>query len=490
VTVFWLVAITNSFNLIDGLDGLASGVALIACSATFTAAVLHRDSSIALVSLSFGAALLAFLVYNFNPASIFMGDGGALTLGFVLGVLSLQVAAEAKNSAMAAYTFPLFLLAVPLLDTSLVTLTRVATGRAIFARGLDHSHHRLIALGLRYRSAVLLCWAVEALTSMYALATTVMPHIYLIATLPMIMTALAPYALFLVDLTFEIRAPGITYHRVGRLAKVILSISYRMRIVDIALDATMAAAAYFAVAIMNVAVSDGLVSKVLNGLPWVLVASCPAFFVTGVYRGLWRYAGFVDAVRFGKGAALAGSLVLVGSIARLIPITPSGAALFSILLLDLLLASRFSFRLMRKVLVAVTSPVNRVLIVGAGRTGDAAVRDITTRTEHSARIIGFVDDDMFKHGKLIEGLPVLGTIENLAKIYSAHKFDEIVIAANRIDEFRLNIVRAFTAEHQLRLFQYSVKFSEVEWPQNEHSQNVDEASADPKSLVVREAAST
>jgi UDP-GlcNAc:undecaprenyl-phosphate GlcNAc-1-phosphate transferase len=156
-TILWFVGITNAFNLIDGLDGLASGAALFALTTMFVVATINGQAGAALVTLAVAGATLGFLRYNFHPASIFLGDSGALYLGFMLagiGAISSQ-----KGSTVVAIAIPLVSLGLPVLDTGLAIVRRFLRGQPIFTADRGHIHHRLLNLGLSPAKVALLMYA-------------------------------------------------------------------------------------------------------------------------------------------------------------------------------------------------------------------------------------------------------------------------------------------------------------------------------------------
>jgi UDP-GlcNAc:undecaprenyl-phosphate GlcNAc-1-phosphate transferase len=146
VTMLWIVAVTNAFNLIDGLDGLATGIAIVALTTVFAAALGLGNLQVATVSLILIGALIGFARYNFSPARIFLGDSGSLFIGFMLAVLSVHGSIKSATAVLVA--IPLFALAIPLLDVSVSILRRWLRGVPIFAPDARHIHHRLLALGL------------------------------------------------------------------------------------------------------------------------------------------------------------------------------------------------------------------------------------------------------------------------------------------------------------------------------------------------------
>lgn len=157
VTVAWIVGVVNAVNLIDGLDGLASGVAVIALGTTTVAALLRGDLLLAFVAGSLAGATLGFLRYNFNPASIFMGDSGSLFLGYLLATMSIW--SVRKSATAVLVVFPVVALGLPLLDTGLTISRRFLAGRPVMQADRDHVHHRLLLMGLPVRRAVLWLYA-------------------------------------------------------------------------------------------------------------------------------------------------------------------------------------------------------------------------------------------------------------------------------------------------------------------------------------------
>jgi UDP-GlcNAc:undecaprenyl-phosphate GlcNAc-1-phosphate transferase len=157
LTILWLVGCANAFNLIDGLDGLAAGVGLFATGTALFSGLLNGNLQLVLVTAPLFGALLGFLPYNFNPASIFMGDCGSLTVGFLLGCFG--VIWTQKSATLLGMTAPLVVLSIPLLDTALAIARRSLRSQRIFSADRGHIHHRLLARGLTVRQVVLVLYA-------------------------------------------------------------------------------------------------------------------------------------------------------------------------------------------------------------------------------------------------------------------------------------------------------------------------------------------
>jgi UDP-GlcNAc:undecaprenyl-phosphate/decaprenyl-phosphate GlcNAc-1-phosphate transferase len=159
VTVLWIVVVVNALNLIDGLDGLASGVAFQALAAAALIAWVRGDPALALFAICLCGSVGGFLVHNFHPASIFMGDSGSMFLGYVIAVTTAW--SSQKTATMVGVVLPAIALGLPLLDTSMAVWRRVARGKPVMSGDLDHIHHRLLALGWSQRRSVLTLYAVS-----------------------------------------------------------------------------------------------------------------------------------------------------------------------------------------------------------------------------------------------------------------------------------------------------------------------------------------
>lgn len=161
LTVFWLVGITNAFNLLDNMDGLSAGVAVIASSVLLVNALSSGESLIAALTLAYVGALVGFLFFNFNPASIFLGDCGSHFVGFVIGsLLLLDRYATNASSSYFPVLMPVLLLAVPIIDTTTVVVIRLREGRPIYVGDARHLSHTLVARGFSQKGAVLLIYLV------------------------------------------------------------------------------------------------------------------------------------------------------------------------------------------------------------------------------------------------------------------------------------------------------------------------------------------
>lgn len=169
-TIFWIVGLTNTVNLIDGLDGLAAGVSAIASFTILIVAMKQNFIIVTIITAALAGAAVGFLFYNSHPAKIFMGDSGSMFFGYMLAGIS--VVGAFKSTATIALTVPILALGLPILDTTFAIVRRYMGGRPIFQPDKGHLHHRLLSLGFTQRQAVFLMYVISAMLGLSAVALT------------------------------------------------------------------------------------------------------------------------------------------------------------------------------------------------------------------------------------------------------------------------------------------------------------------------------
>jgi UDP-GlcNAc:undecaprenyl-phosphate/decaprenyl-phosphate GlcNAc-1-phosphate transferase len=196
LTVLWLVGVVNAVNWMDGLDGLASGIGSIIAASSFLICWHSGETTAAWISIALLGSLVGFLIFNFNPAQIFMGDGGSYFIGFVLA--SVAITGLAPAATPSALLLPLLVLAVPLGDMTLVIMARLRQGHSPFVADQRHFHHRLLAAGLPHRLAVLVMYALAAWVASLALLWAGVPYSSLLLLMATGLMLWAIYHIFLV----------------------------------------------------------------------------------------------------------------------------------------------------------------------------------------------------------------------------------------------------------------------------------------------------
>ena len=444
LTIFWLVGITNAINLLDNMDGLAGGVSAIACAFLTVIFLLNGQMSEAVMAAVLGAAALGFLVFNFNPASIFMGDSGSMFLGFMLSGTALLSDTGRFRGLTSVLLTPVLILLIPIFDTCVVTITRKLSGRPISQGGRDHTSHRLVALGMTERKAVLMLYAFAALSGTLALVVQRLETSIAIAVVP----AFALLTLFLGLYLGQLRIYEDGEPPQGlRVINAFADFTYKRRVFEVLLDVVLIALAYYGAYVLR---WDGRLDAeqlgiFLNTLPIVIIIEMTVFLIGGVYRGLWRYAGINDLVVIAKS-------VVIGALASALAVFfmyrfsgPSRAVLLlnGLLILLLMSASRLSFRVLKQMLVgrANLHPDARpVLIYGAGDGGELLIREILNNPDHRYAPVGFIDDDDRKAGKLIHGYRIF-KIGQLPDLIRAHGVNEVLISSIKVPESKLDNLR-------------------------------------------------
>jgi UDP-GlcNAc:undecaprenyl-phosphate GlcNAc-1-phosphate transferase len=460
---FWILTAINAFNLIDGLDGLAAGLGIIASFAVAMIALAHNNPGEAQVALVLSATFGGFLLYNFTPATIYLGDAGSLPGGFLLGVMCLEAVRYAGESKLAILATPALLLAVPIIDTSIVTVTRLANGRAISNRGLDHCHHRLHNLGLSQKRVAFALWTLGALGASWAVFISLAWKPMIVAVLPLCALMFATVGLFLANLSFEHEPPGRVYGAVPRVGRLILSLAYQRRAVEFVLDFLVISSAYYGALLLDrdFHLSWPLVAHFSRALPAICLAAYAAFVATGTYRHMWRFASIETALRFGLAAVLAGALGMVLSGVAGIWLSLTSLLMFVMLLANLLVGTRLSFRILKTVLTRFAAPARRVLVVGAGSVGDSAARELMRDGRQRSSLVGFLDDDVFKHSKLVRGHRVLGAIRDIGEVYRQTGFNEILIAQDEPADLDLETLQCFAADHDVAIHRFMARFDSL-----------------------------
>src|SRR5713226_1652069 len=246
VTIFWLIGITNAVNLLDNMDGLAAGIASIASVFLTVSFIAGGQPTEALMSSVLAAALLGFLIYNSNPATIFMGDCGSMFIGFLLASAALvNVSGGRSRTFVPVLAVPILVLFIPIFDTTFVTILRKLSGRAASQGGRDHTSHRLVALGLSEKRAVLLLYGLVALSGLLGVMVgRLKPDVglALLAIFTLGLTLLGVYLAGAKGYDEEEQA------RVGRdtpLFAFLVDFSYKRRIFEVLLDIVLIMLAYW-----------------------------------------------------------------------------------------------------------------------------------------------------------------------------------------------------------------------------------------------------
>ena len=476
LTVFWIAGAVNAFNLIDGLDGLASGLALIAVIGMAGGSFFAQNSQATIFYFAIAGGLLGFLRYNYHPASVFLGDSGSMLIGFLLSTLSL--ASHVPNSLMVSVGVPMLAMGVPIFDTSLAILRRMirrliarnaedATGQVMTADS-DHLHHRILrAVGLNQRKAA---WI------LYGSATAVV----LTGLVAMFLEShagglwLAAVAVFSVvifkDATIELFDAGRLLNTVAhtrdthsRRRMAVWSVPFYVFV-----DLLVLVAVFF---VCSRALRFEFSVHMVRALLPVRVFSVFFFLVLfRTYRTVWsravgsNYARLLLACTFGS---LAGSVFIFYWPSTAPAHFYAMTLFYGIVSFVALLAVRHVRSLVRDLFYALDcsrllhrKDVSRVLVYGAGLRYRSFRRELVRTTSANDRIIvGLLDDDVYLKGNYIGGLRILGTLNEAPEIINEVNADAVVIACDISDEW-LAVVKKILAPTGVKVTRFA--FSETD----------------------------
>jgi UDP-GlcNAc:undecaprenyl-phosphate GlcNAc-1-phosphate transferase len=374
----------------------------------------------------------------------------------VLAGLVASSPTVASASLVSVLFVPLAIVAVPLLDTTLVTVTRVLAGRPIYEGGLDHSTYRLIALGLSERQVAVLLYGFAAGGGIVAMGLTRLDSGlgYLLGTAFLVaMSLLAAYLGHI-----KVSAPA-QVRRMKPVTVLVRSLFYRRRLAEILLDASLITVAYYGAYRLRF---DGALppeyAAAFQGTVGLMIAvTVVTLGLFGVYRGAWEYAGIFDVYRIVGALTLsAGGLLAYGEW-RVPTLAQSHSLVYvdALLAMALLLAARLSFKSLETLRQRLQLRGDRVLIYGADDGGELTLRELLNHSELRLRPVCFVDDDSRRHGTNIHGVPIVAGFDGIAWAVSRYRVDKIVIGSRKLAPETISLIQALAQGLDLGVAQVS-----------------------------------
>jgi UDP-GlcNAc:undecaprenyl-phosphate GlcNAc-1-phosphate transferase len=444
LTFVWIIGLTNAFNLVDGLDGLAAGLAIIAAGAIATIFCMGGQAQDTLLLFILLGALLGFLPYNFNPASIFLGDSGSLVVGYVLSVTAIS--GSQRGATTLAVVTPLLVFGLPIVDTLLSMVRRfvgslrvlearhatlkehVCRAKCMFEADQKHIHHRLLALGFSHRNAVLTLYAL-ALGLAFLALLLVLVH-FRNAGIVLIAIGLATY-IGLRKLGYE----EIALFRPVTLLRWYESCTFNRRFFLGFIDMMLMTAAYGGAFVLKYELpwSSALTAWYIGTFPLVLVVQLACLYLLGLYRGVWRAADISDFIRV-VGTVL--PAVAMSYMVTLVSLAPADTFRFflldALLLSSLMVGTRSTYRVLDYLQQRDNVTGAAALIYGAGRGGQLVLRELLQNPRFGLRPIGFLDDNPRLQGRHVNGMPIRGTVADLRSIIATQSVAYLIVAARSI----------------------------------------------------------
>ena len=431
LTVFWIVGITNALNILDNMDGLSCGVAFVASICIFIYSIQNNLHLVTLFSSILSGTTLGFLIFNFNPAKIFMGDCGSLFLGFLLSIVTILGTWQEATNLLFVLLVPLFILAIPIFDTTLVTFYRKTYGRSISQGGKDHSSHRLVFLGLSERKAVLILMGISLFFGILIIFLSSLDLFTILTLFSALFVCLLFFGIFLGGIRVYAEKTKKPFQRESLINSVIL---YKKQILQILIDIVVINIAYISSYLLKY---EGILSVqdlalIETSLPILILVKIALFSIFGLYNSEWRYVGINDMIRVFKSVSL-GSLICIAIIFILYRFEGYSRAVFVndyVLTLLMVGGVRVLIRALKEYFYGVVDESEKlsVLIVGAGDGGELLLREIRNNPGINYKPIGFIDDDIKKKNKIIHGLRVLGTRDVISSVVKKNGIKKVIIS--------------------------------------------------------------
>src|ERR1700722_6824150 len=425
LALLWIVGITNAFNLLDNINGLSAGTAVLVSGFQAVLFLNQGKPAVALACVALDGALLGFLVFNFPKGRVFMGDSCSLFIGFSLAVTTLMGTESTSKNHLISLLFPLLVMVVPVCDTTLVTLTRILKGHPVSVGGTDHLSHRLLAYGLSEKSTVLALWALTLLSGILGILTASygLPPFLSVATL--LLVAVTLFGTYLTR--FELPAQSNSPHQNTRRPRIA---SWIRSSLILLFECVLITTAYYIAYLLRF---DGAISRddmhlFASTVVELVLIKIGVFVILGAYRPRWDYFGLRDAYLFGIASVLA-SIIAITYFSVVYRFYGFSRVVF---VLDFLVFSlltfvfRFSFRLFED--LAPGNHRKRTLIYGADSNGETALHFVSKH--YRFRVVGFLDDDRGKLGHSIHSVPIRGCTRDLNRIAKEWDVQVVLITAS------------------------------------------------------------
>lgn len=458
LTLVWLVGVTNAFNLLDNMDGLAAGIGLIAAGFRCYFFLIDGNTEGALIAATLCGALAGFLLFNFQPASIFMGDTGSLFIGMLVGGLNVMGPYAWARGTVAVLMLPVLVLLVPIFDTLFVTIARTLAGRSIAQGGRDHTSHRLVALGLTERGAVLALWSMAFGSGIVGVLSYRHGLPYTATLVGLLLAGLAVLGVKLgLQRVYPPRAD------VGAIS-VVTDFRYKKQVATVALDAALVALAYYSAYLLRF---EGTLERELpvfsSSLLIILVTHVVMLGGFGTYQDSWRHSGIRDLVKL-TGAVTAGTALAMLAVLVAFRFEGYSRAVFAIhwlLTTSFLCGSRVLFRALGELFVTAESDGPRTVIYGAGAGGVMVLREARSNGELGWKVIGFIDDDRGKFRTSVHGVPVLGSLEQVAPLLTSGQVAQVIVSTSTVAPERLDALTRLCADAGVRTLVATLQFHDA-----------------------------
>lgn len=464
LTFIWVIGITNAINLLDNMDGLAAGIAGIVALISGVLGVLNAEYVLAAMAFAIAGAASGFLFYNFKPARIFMGDSGSLFLGFSLSFLSIAVQGKTgSSSAVLVLLIPISLMAIPIMDTTLVVIKRLAAGRRIDQGGRDHTSHRLVTLGLSEKKAVLTLYFISGVWGglCVLMYKTQINNLFLCILMLAVFSVIFSIVLSKVKVYNE-SEEQLSYLRsrgkeMGSGLMLRFFLFHKKLIIGICTDILII---YGAFLIASDSVLKGAVNDYMVMATFICV-KISLFYLSNLYYRMWRYMEVLEAAGYFM-------IIVISTIVLVVILFFQGKAdIYPVYfyMIDFLLTymgivfTRLFYRWANDAISRNRHSEKRVMIYGAGDSGYLLIKELLQNHRHELRPVGWIDDDDSKHNMLLCGYKIYGGKDQLLAICRKIKPDLILISTNAISESEEHEITAMLSAQHVSVGRFTLTLS-------------------------------
>ena len=466
LTFLWVIGITNAINLLDNMDGLSAGISSIVALISAILALQQGAMGLAIFGFSLAGACFGFLFYNFNPARIFMGDSGSLFLGFSVAYLSLAIQQTSRNSSgILVLLVPIGLMAIPIMDTSLVTVRRILSGRRIDQGGRDHSSHRLVALGLSEKKAVLLLYLLSAVWGLLIYMLQESDHTMVLLLIALLTIFSVIFTIYLSSVrVYSESEEKLAYLRsrgqaMGNVFGLRFLLMHKKLILGITVDMIIVSLSFF-MAARSTQVDLGGDYRMLGVF---ILFRILAFYLFDLYNRVWRYVATHELLGHLYAVVISSAAVMIVNRGFVFGprLTNSFFLTDFFVTLSGLIFSRLLWRSFREYFDRSAASRNqRVLIYGAGDGGYILIREMIQNHRYGMSPVGFLDDDLAKRHMSIAGIRIFGGLEDLAEAVKRTRAEAVVTSMRQLDPEKRAALAALAVASGLVVRRFEVSISE------------------------------
>lgn len=388
-----------------------------------------------------------------------------MSVGFFLASAALlAVTGGRSRSVLSVLAVPVLILMIPIFDTVLVTILRSLAGKSISQGWNDHLSHRLVALGLSERNAVLLLYGLATTSGVASLLIRDLPLDVGLAILASLLIALTLLGIRLTDVKIFSEA-DLQAARKRPLVALLCELSFKRRVFEMGLDVVLFVLAYYLACAFAGGTGEGNLAWISfrQVLAVMIAVRLTVFLTLGIYRGIWRYISLDDAMRYLK-AVVISTIVTAFLVKTVLSLSVDGRNLVleAIIAFLLVTGSRAAFLVCGRMLPAAdTARATRVLIYGAGDSGMLLLRMLQSDPTHACDVVGFLDDDPFKEGMRIRGLPVFRPMSTLAETLARLGVERLIVSSGKITDQRVHAVLQLISDREIDAYRLRVDLEKL-----------------------------